>query len=117
MSHNWILSNFQCLILVVHFPRYFYISTTCVRQSAKPLKKISQTDAIFENVFRENQLSDDNQRSLRVSIDSKAKVKIGNLSRGGKARTLEAKEADDHDTEWQATLVPFGILNTGNDLR
>jgi nitrogenase molybdenum-iron protein alpha chain len=25
---------------------------------------------------------------LRVSIDSKAKVKIGNLSRGGKARTL-----------------------------
>jgi len=38
------------------------------------VKKISQTDAIFENVFRENQLSDDNQRSLRVSIDSKAKV-------------------------------------------
>ncbi len=52
---------------------------------------------------------------MRVSIDSKAKVKIGNLSRGGKARTIEAKKADDHDTQWQATLVPFGILNTGND--
>ena len=37
MSHNWILSNFQCLILVVHFPRYFYISTTCVRQSGQLL--------------------------------------------------------------------------------
>jgi hypothetical protein len=48
---------------------------------------------------------------VRVSIDSKAKVKIGNLSRGGKARTLEAKRADDHDTEWDSTLVPFGILN------
>jgi hypothetical protein len=79
------------------------------------LKKIPQTDAIFENVFRENQASDENPKSLRVSIDTKAKVKIGNLSRGGKARTLEAKEADDHDTEWQAVLVPFGILNTQSD--
>ena len=76
------------------------------------MKKIPQTDAIFENVFRENQASDENPKSLRLSIDSKAKVKIGNLSRGGKARTLEAKEADDHDTEWQSVLVPFGILNT-----
>ena len=79
------------------------------------MRKIPQTDAIFENVFRENQLSDDNLRSLRVSIDSKAKVKIGNLSRGGKARTLEAKQADDHDMTWKTILVPFGILNTQND--
>lgn len=79
------------------------------------MKKIPQTDAIFENVWRENQASDENPRSLRLSIDSKAKVKIGNLSRGGKARTLEAKVADDHDTEWQSLLVPFGILNTHTD--
>lgn len=50
-----------------------------------------------------------------MSIDTKAKIKIGNLSRGGKARGLEAKIADDHDTEWQSLLVPFGILNTDND--
>jgi len=50
-----------------------------------------------------------------MSIDSKAKVKIGNLSRGGKARTIEAKRADDHDTEWTATLVPFGVLNLNSD--
>jgi len=49
---------------------------------------------------------------LRVSIDTKAKVKIGNLSRGGKARTLKPKKADDHDTQWQGILIPFGILNT-----
>jgi hypothetical protein len=64
------------------------------------------------NVFRENQASDENPKSLRLSIDSKAKVKIGNLSRDGKARTLKPKEADDHDTQWQTILVPFGILNT-----
>lgn len=79
------------------------------------MKKIAQTDAIFENVFQENQASDDNPRSLRLSIDTKAKVKIGNLSRQGKARGLEAKRADDHDTEWQTILVPFGILNTQTD--
>ncbi len=79
------------------------------------MKKIPETDAIFENLFQANQASDNNPKSLRVSIDSKAKVKIGNLSRGGKARTLEPIVADDHDTEWQAILVPFGILNTHNE--
>lgn len=79
------------------------------------MKKIPQTEAIFENVFEQNQLSDDDPRSLRISIDSKAKVKIGNLSRGGKARTLEPQKANDHDTEWSSVLVPFGILNTSND--
>lgn len=66
-------------------------------------------------MFEQNQASADNPRSLRISIDSKAKVKIGNLSRGGKARTLEPKKADDHDTEWTSVLVPFGILNTNNE--
>jgi hypothetical protein len=89
-------------------------------QKVKPLKKIPQTDAIFDNVTEENRRSDENPKSLRLSVDSKAKVKIGNLSRHGKARTLKAKQADDHDTddhdtEWQAVLVPFGILNLDND--
>jgi len=79
------------------------------------LKKIPETDAIFSNVFRENRAADDNPESLRLSIDSKAKVKIGNLSRGGKDRGLEAKRASDHDRSWLAVLVPFGILNTETD--
>ena len=66
-------------------------------------------------MWKQNHISDDNRKSLRISIDTKAKVKIGNLSRNGKARTLEAKQADDHDTEWQSVLVPFGILNTQTD--
>jgi hypothetical protein len=44
-------------------------------------------------------------------LDSKAKVKIGNLSRQGKARYLEPLKADDHDREWTAVLVPLGILD------
>ncbi len=44
-------------------------------------------------------------------MDSKAKVKIGNLSREGKARYLEPLKADDHDREWTAVLVPLGILD------
>lgn len=76
------------------------------------MKKIPETDAIFENVFAANQAADENPKALRISIDSKAKVKIGNLSRGGKDRRIEPLEADDHDSEWFAVLVPFGILNT-----
>lgn len=64
-----------------------------------------------------NQSADANPKVLRISIDSKAKVKIGNLSRGGKARGLEAQKADDHDDHWEAVLVPFGILDVlGNQL-
>lgn len=85
------------------------------KQNVKPLKKIPQTDAIFENVAQENQQSDANPKSLRLSIDSKANVKIGDLSREGKARTLEPKVALDHDMNWTAVLVPFGILNTQTD--
>ena len=58
-----------------------------------------------------NRDADQNPQSLRISIDSKAKVKIGNLSRGGKDRTKEPRKADDHDTDIRATLVPFGILD------
>ncbi len=50
-------------------------------------------------------------------MDSKAKVKIGNLSRDGYSRTIEPKKADDHDSEWSAVLVPLGILDVlGNRL-
>ena len=84
-------------------------------QKTKPLKKIAETDAIFEHVWTVNQAADENIQSLRLSIDSKAKVKIGNLSRDGKARTIEPTTALDHDTQWDSILVPFGILTTQND--
>jgi len=80
----------------------------------KPLKKIPETDAIFEQVASANKAADADSKVLRLSIDSKAKVKIGNLSRKGKARGLKAQQADDHDDHWDAVLVPFGILDVLN---
>ena len=80
-------------------------------QKIKPLKKIPETEAIFANVAQANQAADNQTKSLRIFLDSKAKVKIGNLSREGKARYLEPLKADDHDSEWRAVLVPLGILD------
>ena len=78
---------------------------------AKPEKKIKEVDEIFENVWKANKESDENPKSLRISIDAKAKLKIGHFSRGGKSRDKEAKKADDHDMNPTAKLVPYGILN------
>ncbi len=82
----------------------------------KPLKKIPETDAIFDNVNKQHDRAASDERVLRVSIDVKAKVKIGNLSRKGYARTLNAPVADDHDQHWTDVLVPFGLheVNTDN---
>jgi hypothetical protein len=79
-------------------------------QKAKPLKKVRQTDAIFANVHQENEASDARADSLRISIDTKAKVKVGEFSRGGEARGVQATKAQDHDMRPEAQLVPFGIL-------
>jgi hypothetical protein len=73
-------------------------------QKAKPQKKIKEVDEIFENVWKANKESDENPRSLRISIDAKAKLKIGHFSRGGKSRDKEAKKADDRD-------IPVSMLN------
>jgi hypothetical protein len=79
-------------------------------QKTKPIKKIKETDAIFDHVKAANRESDESEDSLRISIDTKAHLKIGELSRGGKARGQKAARAQDHDTEVRATLIPCGIL-------
>ncbi len=48
--------------------------------------------------------------TLRISIDTKAKVKVGDFSRGGEVRGAEALKAVDHDMSPEALLVPFGLL-------
>lgn len=80
-------------------------------QKAKPVKRVAQTEAIFEQVEQANQASDGREESLRISIDTKAKVGIGEFSRGGKARGQKATEAWDHDMQAKQKLVPFGILD------
>jgi hypothetical protein len=55
-------------------------------QKAKPLKKVSETDAIFDNLDQVNKASDLREDSLRISIDTKAKVDLCDSSRGGTSR-------------------------------
>jgi hypothetical protein len=80
-------------------------------QKTKPLKKIKETDAIFANVRRENQAADDDPDVIRISMDAKAKVAVGDFSRDGESRGAEATKAWDHDPEPDQKLVPQGILD------
>ena len=79
-------------------------------QKAKPLKKIKETDAIFGNLDAVNRASDSREDSLRISIDTKAKVDLCDSSRGGTSRCKKAVQADDHDLGDKSKLVPLGIL-------
>jgi Rhodopirellula transposase DDE domain len=74
---------------------------------SKPLRKLPQTDAIFEAVHRINAEADADPGTIRLSIDTKTTVPIGNLGRGGKSRS--GHQALDHDLEPDAKLTPFGI--------
>jgi hypothetical protein len=79
-------------------------------QKTKPLKKIPETDAIFENVNKANRQADEDPETLRISIDAKAKVNTGEFSRDGKSREEEPEEALDHDMNPDIKMVPFGIF-------
>jgi Rhodopirellula transposase DDE domain len=80
-------------------------------QKTKPLKKIKETEAIFANVRQENQAADDDPEVIRISMDTKAKVAVGDFSRDGQSRGSEATKAWDHDPEPEKKLVPQGILD------
>jgi hypothetical protein len=77
-------------------------------RKCQPLEKIPETNAIFEAVHRVNQAADRNDGVLRISLDTKATVKVGPFSRGGCNR--QGATACDHDFQAQTTLTPFGIL-------
>lgn len=66
----------------------------CLRRvvKAKPQKRIPETDAIFEQVYQVNQQADEDEQTLRISIDTKATVKIGDYDRGGKKSSVDASE-------------------------
>jgi len=74
----------------------------------KPKKKIKETDAIFDQVHKINDYADSTNGVLRLSCDTKARVKIGPFSRGGRSR--RGTKGSDHDFEPKEILTPFGIL-------
>ena len=53
-------------------------------QKGKPLKKTEQTDPIFANVQAVREQSRGEPGTLEISMDSKAKVALGDYVRGGK---------------------------------
>ena len=71
-------------------------------------KKVPQTEAIFEHIDLVNQQADSAKTELRLSVDTKAVVKLGPLSRDGKNRV--PTDAADHDHESLGVVVPVGIL-------
>jgi hypothetical protein len=53
-------------------------------QKGKPLKKTKDTDAIFANVAAVKAEVGQDEQTLEISMDTKAKVALGDYSRGGK---------------------------------
>ena len=57
-----------------------------------------------------NALADADPETMRISIDTKAIVHVGEYSRGGRSRGAVAVKALDHDMCPKEKLVPGGIL-------
>ena len=53
-------------------------------RKGKPLKKVEGTDAIFDNVAAVRQEARSDPGTLEISMDTKAKVALGDYVRGGK---------------------------------
>jgi hypothetical protein len=76
-------------------------------QKSQPVKKIPETDAIFEQLDTVNATADTSPTTLRLSMDAKATVLLGLFSRGGKTRVVV--KALDHDFAPDEKVTPFGI--------
>jgi hypothetical protein len=61
-------------------------------QKAKPLKRLPETDAVFENVASVHEQYQDDPETLELSFDAKAKVHEGDYSRGGKMQDRLARQ-------------------------
>ena len=53
-------------------------------QKGKPLKKTQETDAIFANIEAVRDQVRGDPEALEISMDTKAKVGLGDYARGGK---------------------------------
>ena len=56
-------------------------------QKTKPVKRIKETEAIFANVQARHEQASSDPETLEISIDTKAKVSLGDYSRGGETRS------------------------------
>ena len=59
-----------------------------------------------------NAKTDSDPESLRISVDTKATINLGEYSRNGRSRGQEPVKALDHDMRQKDKLAPGGILET-----
>lgn len=62
-------------------------------QKGKPLKKTKDTDAIFENVKAARKKYGDDPETLEISVDTKAKVSLGEYALGGKNTDRQRRQS------------------------
>jgi hypothetical protein len=72
------------------------------------VKKVPETDAIFDRLAEVNPAADADETKLRLSIDAKATIPLGLFSRGGYSR-LTVK-ALDHDFAPAQKVTPVGVF-------
>ena len=77
-------------------------------KKTKPMVKIPETELLFDNLSRLHEKASKDEKTVRLSIDTKDRVKIGRFSRGGKSRV--EVEAYDHDFGGEY-MMPFGIMD------
>jgi hypothetical protein len=72
------------------------------------VKKVPETDAIFERLATVNPAADADETVLRLSVDAKASIALGLFGRGGYNRlTIKAL---DHDFAPDKKVTPVGVF-------
>ena len=72
------------------------------------MKKVPETDAIFERLALVNPVADADETVLRLSVDAKATIALGLFARGGYSR-LTVKVLD-HDFAPDKKVTPVGVF-------
>lgn len=72
------------------------------------MKKLPETDAIFDRLAQVNPAADADETILRLSVDAKATIPLGLFSRSGYSRlTIKAW---DHDFKPEQKVTPVGVF-------
>jgi len=99
-----VLPTERTLCTIVNDMRY----TVKTVKKTEPKEKTNETELIFENINRLHEIASVDDNTIRLSTDTKDKVKVGDYSRGGTSRVNV--KANDHDF-CDEHLVPFGIMD------
>lgn len=97
-----------CRMLAPSAPNSTRWAIGCVWCRRVAPKKTAETDAIFAQLAHERAAAENDKTTLRLSLDAKATVLIGDYSRGGQSRLVV--KAADHDFAPDDKVTPYGIL-------